>query len=139
MNQHEMTALDAYLNRAYKIIILMAPMAAMMSAVCFTIFKFIGWYADVNTTALIIFDISNVIYTSIAIWLFRTCIGKDGLLRRDRLKIGKVFITTVILIQWNFISYMIPAREWWAFAFFFIHSPVVIFGGFAFTFFCSFL
>ena len=127
MNQHEMTALDAYLNRAYKMIILMAPMAAMMSAICFTIFKFIGWYANVNTTALIIFDISNVIYTSIAIWLFRTCIGEDGLLRRDKLKIGKVFITAVILIQWNFISYMIPAREWWSFAFFFIVLAVFFF------------
>lgn len=127
MEKSEMSALDAYLNRVYKIIILMSPMAAMMSAICFTIFKLIGWYAEVNTTALIIFDISNVIYTSIAVWLFRTCIGKDGLLRKDKLKIGKVFITTIILIQWNFISYMIPAREWWAFAFFFIVLAVFFF------------
>ena len=127
MDKPEMSALDAYLNRVYRIIILMSPMAAMMSAICFTVFKLIGWYADVNTTALAIFDISNIIYTSIAIWLFRTCIGKDGLLRRDKLKIGKIFITAVILIQWNFISYMIPAREWWAFAFFFIVLAVFFF------------
>ena len=127
MDKPDMSALDAYLNRVYKIIILMSPMAAMMSAICFTIFKLIGWYEVVNTTALIIFDISNVIYTSTAIWLFRACIGSDGLLRRDKLKIGKVFITAVILIQWNFISYMIPAREWWAFAFFFIVLAVFFF------------
>ena len=118
MEKPEMSALDAYLNRVYKIIILMPPIAAMMAAICFTIFKIIGWYADVNTTALIIFDISDVMYLSIAIWLFRTCIDKDGLLRQDKLKIGKIFISVIILIQWNFISYMIPAREWWAFAFF---------------------
>lgn len=122
-----MSALDAYLNRVYKIIILMPPIAAMMAAICFTIFKMIGWYDDVNTVALIIFDISDVIYLSIAIWLFRTCIGKDGLLRQDKLRIGKIFISTIILIQWNFISYMVPAREFWAYAFFFIVLAVFFF------------
>ena len=127
MEKPEMSALDAYLNRVYKIIILMPPIAAMMAAICFTIFKIIGWYAEVNTIALIIFDMSDVIYLSIAIWLFRTCIGADGLLRRDKLKIGKIFISTIILIQWNFISYMVPAREWWAFSFFFIVLAVFFF------------
>ena len=42
MEQQEMSALDAYLNRVYKIIILMPPIAAMMAAICFTIFKLIG-------------------------------------------------------------------------------------------------
>lgn len=127
MEHTEMSAIDAYLNRVYKIIILMAPIAAMMSAVCFTIFKIVGWYASVPTVALVIFDLSNVVYTSTAIWFFRTCIGEDGLLKRDKLRNGKRFITAVILIQWNFISYMVPAREWWAFAFFFIVLAVFFF------------
>ena len=122
-----MSALDAYLNRVYKIIILMSPLAAMMAAITFTIFKLVGWYDVVSTTALIIFDLTNVLYLSIAIYLFRTCIGKDGLLRKDKLKTGKIFITSVILIQWNFISYMVPAREFWAYAFFFIVLAVFFF------------
>ena len=60
-----------------------------------------------------------MIYVTIAIYLFRTCIGSDGLLRSDKLKTGKIFITSIILIQWNFISYMVPAREFWAYAFFY--------------------
>lgn len=127
MERREMSALDAYLNRVYKIIVLISPMSAMASAICFTIFKLIGWYSVVNTAALIVFDISNVIYTLIAIWLIRTCIGEDGLLRKDKLKIGKIYIATIILIQWNFISYMVPAREWWGFAFFFIVLAVFFF------------
>ena len=127
MEKSEMSALDAYLNRVYKIIILMSPMAAMMAAITFTVFKLIGWYAVVNTIALIIFDLTNVIYVAIAIYLFRTCIGPDGLLRSDKLKIGKIFITSVILIQWNFISYMVPALEFWAYAFFFIVLAVFFF------------
>ena len=125
--KQELSALDAYLNRAYKIIILMSPIAAMMSAICFTIFKMIGWYDVVSLPAIIIFDISNVIYTSIAIYLFRTCQGEDGILKRDKLIQGKFFISAVILIQWNYISYMAPAREWWAFAFFFIVLSVFFF------------
>ena len=60
-----MSALDAYLNRVYKIIILMSPIAAMMAAITFTIFKLVGWYEIVNTTALIIFDLTNVIYITL--------------------------------------------------------------------------
>ena len=123
----KMSALDAYLNRVYKIIILMSPMAAMMAAITFTIFKIIGWYEVVSTAAIIIFDFTNLIYLSIAIYLFRTCIGPDGLLRKDKLKIGKIFISSIILIQWNFISYMVPAREFWAYAFFFIVLAVFFF------------
>lgn len=124
---NEMSALDAYLNRVYKIIILMPTCAAMMAAITFTIFKLVGWYEVVNTTALVVFDVLNVIYLSTAIYLVRTCIGSDGILRRDKLRTGKIFLTAVILIQWNYISYMVPAREWWAFAFFFIMLAVFFF------------
>ena len=126
-NQQEMSALDAYLNRVYKIIILMAPLTALGSAVTFTAFKIIGWYSEVDTTALVIFDISNLLYILTAIYLFRTCIGSDGLLRRDKLKTGKIFISAVILIQWNFISYLVPLTEWWAYAFLFMVLAVFFF------------
>ena len=126
-SQKEMSALDAYLNRVYKIIILMAPLTALGSAVTFTAFKIIGWDAEVDTTALVIFDALNLVYISVAIYFFRTCIGSDGLLRRDKLKAGKFFISAVILLQWNFISYLVPLKEWWAYAFLFMVLAVFFF------------
>ena len=123
----EMSALDAYLNRVYRIIILMAPLTALGSAVTFTAFKIIGWHAEVDMTALEIFDALNLVYILIAIYLFRTCIGSDGLLRHDKLKAGKFFISAVILIQWNFISYLVPLKEWWAYAFLFMVLAVFFF------------
>lgn len=54
-----------------------------------------------------------------SVWFMRTSFGEDGVLKRDRLKLGKTFTVIVILTQWNFISYMSPMREWWAFMFFF--------------------
>jgi len=125
--QKEINALDAYLNRVYRIIILAPPIAAMMASATFTIFKLVGWYAVVNTTALIIFDLSDITYLIIAIYFYRTGFDEEGILRRDKLKAGKIFISLVIVIQWNFISYMVPAREFWAYAFFFILLAVFFF------------
>ena len=112
MEKTEMSALDAYLNRVYRIIILMGPIAAMMAGVTFTIFKVVGWYASVPMTSLVFFDVANVAYISIAIWLVRTCIGEDGLLKRSKLRAGKIFISFIIVFQWNLISYLAPARDW---------------------------
>ena len=53
MEHTEMSALDAYLNRVYKIIVLMGPIAAMMAGVTFTVFKAVGWYDSVPVAALV--------------------------------------------------------------------------------------
>ncbi len=127
VSQKEMSALDAYLNKVYKIIILVPPIAALMASVTFTIFKIVGWYEVVNPVALVIFDLSDITYLIIAIYFYRTGFDAQGILRHDKLKAGKIFISAVIIIQWNFISYMVPAREWWAFAFFFIALAIFFF------------
>ncbi|QFJ56349.1 GGDEF domain-containing protein [Pseudobutyrivibrio xylanivorans] len=127
MEKYEMSALDAYLNKAYRIIILMTPSAAMFSAIVYTVFKIIGWYPDISTPLLIAYDVLNIIYTSIAIYLFKTSLAENGILKKNRLKIGKIFISVVLLIQWNHISYLIPHREWWAYAFFFMVLSVFFF------------
>ena len=53
MEKTEMSALDAYLNRVYKIIVLMGSIAAMMAGVTFTVFKAVGWYDSVPVAALV--------------------------------------------------------------------------------------
>lgn len=123
----EMSALDAYINRVFKIVIMAPSTAAMMAAICFTIFKFTGLYEDVPMIALVVFDCTNIFYLVTSIYFFLTGIGEDGVLKQNKLKNGKRFVTMVILVQWNFISYLIPAREWWAFSFFFVGLAVFFF------------
>lgn len=62
--------------------------------------KIIGWYPDISTPLLIAYDVLNIIYTSIAIYLFKTSLDENGILKKNRLKIGKIFISTSI--SWYF-------------------------------------
>lgn len=41
-------------------------------------------------------------------------------LKEGRLKIAKLFSALILIIQWNYILYMIPSRTFWGFLFFFL-------------------
>jgi len=126
-NNYEMSALDAYLNRAYKIIIVLPLTGATTSAFVFTIFRLLGWWPDISLFVLVIYDIINAFYFFFAIYLLKTCKGKDGILSPQKLRHGKIYVGIIVVAQWNCISYMIPDREWWAYLFFFIALTIVFF------------
>lgn len=41
-------------------------------------------------------------------------------LKEGRLKVGKVFSVVVLVVQWNYLLYMLPTRTFWGFLFFFL-------------------
>ena len=41
-------------------------------------------------------------------------------LRQDMFRGGKIFVGILLIIQFNFIAYMVPSKEFWAYAFFFM-------------------
>ena len=45
---------------------------------------------------------------------------ENGDLKDGRLKIGKIFSAIVLVIQWNYLLYMLPTRTFWGFLFFFL-------------------
>ena len=47
MGNYEMSALDAYINRAYKIIMILPFTGATTSAFVFTIFRLVGWWPEI--------------------------------------------------------------------------------------------
>ena len=125
--QNGLSALDVYYNRVCKIIILAPGIAALMAAVTFTSFKAIGWYPALPTAALAAFDLIDVVFLLSGICYLKNGFDADGMLKPDMMRIGKWIMGVAILIQWNFISYMIPAREFWAFASFFLIFVVFFF------------
>ena len=127
MKQSEMSSIDAYLNRAFKIIVVLPLTGATTSAFVFTIFRLLGWWPDIPARLLAVYDIINILYFTIAIYLSRTCKDEYGTIRPDKIKQGKRFVGFIVVAQWNFISYMIPDREWWAYLFFFIALTIVFF------------
>ena len=122
-----MSALDAYLNRVYKYVVLVPTSVAATSAVVYTISKFVGWYDDVSGIGLFFFDLTNIIYFCIAMYFFKTGLAGDEEVKRQKLKKHKIAVGIVIMTQFNFTAYLIPYRQWWVFAPFFIAFTVFFF------------
>lgn len=120
MDKKSLTALDEYIKKVYCMVILIVPGACQCAGLTFTVEKIIGWYPTVDWLALILFDITCLIYLIIGIFFVKTGISADGMIKPGMLKAGKIYIVIVMLIQFNFILYMVPFAEFWAFAFFFV-------------------
>lgn len=115
----QLSALDEYINKVYILVLLLVPGACQCAGLLYTFEKIMGWLPSVNWMALIIFDITCLIYLAIGIFFVKTGFI-DGLVSQTKLKAGKVFLVVIMLIQYNFILYMIPATDFWGFAFFFV-------------------
>lgn len=118
--ERKLTALDDYINKVYKIILLLIPGACQCASLLYTFEKFMGWLPDVSWVALITFDISCLIYLIIGIFFVKTGIDEDGFVKPGKLKGSKIFLIILEIVQFNFILYLVPATDFWGFAFFFV-------------------
>ncbi|MDE6602185.1 MAG: hypothetical protein K2N39_02960 [Lachnospiraceae bacterium] len=114
-----LSALDEYINKVYVLVLLLIPGACQCAGILYTFLKIVGWLPPVSWTALIIFDITCLIYLAVGIFLVKTGF-EDGYVKASSLKAGKIYIIVLMIIQWNFIQYMVPAKDFWGFAFFFV-------------------
>ncbi len=114
-----LSALDEYINKVYVLVLLIVPGASECAGLVYTFSKFMGWLPTVSWGVLIIFDMTCLLYLVIGIFFIRTGI-KDGYVLKNKLKAGKIFLLGLMFIQFNFIIYMIPATDFWGFAFFFV-------------------
>ena len=115
-----LSALDEYINKVYVLVLLLIPGACQCAGIMYTFMKIMGWMPPVSWTALLIFDVTCLILIwGIGIYFIKTGF-EDGVVKASSLKAGKVFVAVIMLIQWNFIQYMVPAGDFWGFAFFFV-------------------
>lgn len=114
-----LTALDEYINRVYVLVLLMIPGAATCAGLLYTLERFIGFLPGVPWVPLIVLDITCIIYLGTGLFFIRTGF-ENGVVAAAKLKAGKLFLVTVCLIQFNFILYLIPATDFWGFAFYFV-------------------
>ena len=122
-----LSALDVYLARVYRFVILTPTSVATLSAVAYTITKLLGFYKEVSTLGLIIFDLTNVFYFLVALHFYRTGLKGDSLVKQKQLHDHKIAVGISMFIQFNFTIYLIPFGQWWAFAPFFIVFTVFFF------------
>jgi len=114
-----LSALDEYINKVYILVLILVPGACQCAGILYTFSRFVGWLPGVSWLALIIFDITCLLYLTIGIIFIRTGF-ENGLVSHRKLKWGKIFLVVIMFIQFNFILYMIPATDFWGFAFFFV-------------------
>ncbi len=126
MKMSTSTVIEEYYEKVFTITMLAMTGGCLAASICFALLKALGHYPTVPWPALIIFLIMDAIYLVIGFTFIK--IGyKDGKLRPDILKYGKIYFIFIIIVQWNYISYMIPSREFWGYAFFFLFFAALYF------------
>ncbi len=119
-SKNKKTAVEVYLSTVFKWGLIILVSACMCATVMFNTEKLFGFYPNVPWIALILFALMDVTFFIAAIIIIKTSFDSDGFLKEGKLKIGKIFSATVLIIQWNYLLYMLPSRTFWGFLFFFL-------------------
>ncbi|SET22772.1 methyl-accepting chemotaxis protein [[Clostridium] polysaccharolyticum] len=114
----QISAIDAYMAQVYKWIMIILIVSVSAGGGDFLVMKLLGYYKHISWPSLIIYGMTIVAYIIVGTRLMKTAL-KDGLIQPKMMLYGKVYITVLLFVQFNFIMYLIPSREFWAFAFYF--------------------
>lgn len=114
------TAVEVYLSTVFKWGLFILVSACMCATVMFNTEKMFGLYPTVPWLATIGLGIMDATFFVIAILIIKSSFDQDGHLKEGRLKIGKTFSVIVLVLQWNYLLYMLPTRTFWGFLFFFL-------------------
>ena len=114
------TAVEVYLSTVFKWGLIILVCACMCATVMFNTEKIFGLYPTVQWIATIGLGIMDCIFFVTAVLIVRTSFDEDGYLKEGRLQIGKIFSVIVLVVQWNYLLYMLPTRTFWGFLFFFL-------------------
>lgn len=118
------SVIEEYMGKVYMVVMFAVTGACMCAGVTFGALKAMGFYPDMHWAALGIFIASCCLYMAVSVYFVKNAyVKEDGgrkRLRPEMLKYGKLFIAVILIVQFNFISYLVPSREFWAYAFFFL-------------------
>ena len=115
----EINVIESYMTKLYKGILTITLLSLLAAVSTLFGLKAFGFYRTVSWSSLAVFGVTNVIYTIIGVYLVRNGIEND-VVKPVMMKRAKLFMTLIIVIQFNFILYLVPSKEVWAFLFYFI-------------------
>ena len=120
MSKISQTALEAYLKGVFRLLIVFFPATGAFAAVTFTVLKTLGSYPEVSWVWLIAFDIVSFSYILSAVLGFQR---KDFVRNQPMTKVrrrAEILLAIILPLQFNLITYLFPAADFWAFAVFFV-------------------
>lgn len=114
------TAVEVYLSTVFKWGLIILVCACMCATAMINTEKLFGLYPMVPWPAAIGFGVMDVMFFAVAVFIVKTSFDEDGYLKEGRLRIGKIFSVVALVVQWNYLLYMLPTRTFWGFLFFFL-------------------
>lgn len=115
MEKKEMSALDAYINRIYKIIVLLIPGFCMCASATISTLHFLGWYPDISFISMSSFVLMDFTFLAAGIYFLKTGFDENGFVYPHKLHAAKYTMAVIYIIQWNTISYIWPFTDFWAY------------------------
>lgn len=109
---------DIYISSIYRRGLLTLVCAVLCASVFYTTMKLLGFYPQVSWCPLLVFDLMDLTFFFVALFIIKRSI-RNGALKKGQLRIGKTFTYVLLVVQWNYILYMIPSGTFWGFFFFF--------------------
>lgn len=121
-----MNVIKKYWDSVYIYILLIVPVLCICAGVFWTVCKLAGLYPKLSWTSIGIFDGSQLIYLGASLYfIYRN--KKDGSYIQTHLSKVKLFICTILLIQYAFILVLFPSYEVWGCTFIFFAAIVFLF------------
>ncbi|SEK28096.1 Methyl-accepting chemotaxis protein (MCP) signalling domain-containing protein [Pseudobutyrivibrio ruminis] len=114
------TAFEVYLSAVFKWGIIALTGACMFATCMFIVEKLLGFYQTMPWLAVICFALMDVGFLVAGMLILKTSFDDEGYLLDGKLQLGKIFCSVVLIIQWTYIVYMCPTRNFWGFLAFFL-------------------
>ncbi len=121
-----MDVIKKYWSSAYIYVLLVTPCMCMCAGLIWTVYKQLGLYPDLDWHYFILFDISQLIYLSIAIY-FICKIRKNVAYLFEHLRKLKAYVVITLFIQYHFIMYLFPSLFVWECTFIFFALVALLF------------
>lgn len=121
-----MNVIKKYWNSVYLYVLLLVPGFCMCAGLFWTVCKALGLYQELSWFNILCFDLSQLLYLTIALLLIRKN-KRDNSYIPKHLRFIKGFIVTALFIQYNFILYLFPSTHVWGCTFLFFAIIVFLF------------
>lgn len=114
------SAFEVYLSAVFKWGIIALTGACMFATCMFIVEKLIGFYENMSWVAVIVFALMDICFLVAGMMILKTSFDENGYLLDGKLQLGKLFCSVILIIQWTYIVYMCPTRNFWGFLCFFL-------------------
>lgn len=104
-----------------------APITGFSAGVVFTVAHFNGLFGEVSNLQLIIFDLICISYFGVARYFKRKGIIRNEKVDQKAVIRAGLIIDALVVLQWNLISYIFPAKSFWGYAPMFVLMSAFLF------------